>query len=150
VNLYGPGDNFDPQSSHVIPALIKKCVDAVANNNEEITVWGTGKPTREFLYMEDAAEGILLASERYNKPDPVNLGAGFEISIRDLVKLIASLTGFKDKIVWDAAKPDGQPRRMLNTSKAEKEFGFKAKMTLEEGLRRTIDWYRQNRGKRTG
>lgn len=150
VNLYGPGDNFDPQSSHVIPALIKKCVDAVANNNAEITVWGTGKPTREFLYMEDAAEGILLASEKYNKPDPVNLGAGFEISIKDLVKLIAKLTGFKDKIVWDAAKPDGQPRRMLNTSKAEREFGFKAKMSLEEGLRRTIDWYKENRGKRTG
>ena len=147
VNLYGPGDNFDPQSSHVIPALIKKCVDAVANNNTEITVWGTGKPTREFLYMEDAAEGILLASERYNKPDPVNLGAGFEISIKDLVKLIAKLTGFKDKIVWDAAKPDGQPRRMLNTSKAEREFGFKAKVNLEEGLRRTIDWYKE---KRTG
>ena len=130
--------------------LIKKCVDAVANNNEEITVWGTGKPTREFLYMEDAAEGILLASEKYNKPDPVNLGAGFEISIKDLVKLIAKLTGFKDKIVWDTAKPDGQPRRMLNTSKAEKEFGFKAKMSLEEGLRRTIGWYKENRGKRTG
>jgi len=150
VNLYGPGDNFDPQSSHVIPALIKKCVDAIADNNAEITVWGTGKATREFLYMEDAAEGILLASEKYNKPDPVNLGAGFEISIKDLVKLIAKLTGFKDKIVWDAAKPDGQPRRMLNTSKAEKEFGFKAKMSLEEGLRRTIDWYKENRGKRTG
>ncbi len=150
VNLYGPGDNFDPQSSHVIPALIKKCVDAVADNNAKITVWGTGKATREFLYMEDAAEGILLASEKYNKPDPVNLGAGFEISIKDLVKLIAKLTGFKDKIVWDAAKPDGQPRRMLNTSKAEREFGFKAKVSLEEGLRRTIDWYKENRGKRTG
>jgi GDP-L-fucose synthase len=141
VNLYGPGDNFDSQSSHVIPALIKKSVDAMANNDTEITVWGTGKPTREFIYAEDAAEGILLASERYNKPDPVNLGAGFEISIKDLVELIAKFTGFKGKIVWDTTKPDGQPRRMLDTVKAFKEFGFKARMPFEEGLRRTIEWY---------
>jgi GDP-L-fucose synthase len=147
VNLYGPGDNFDPQSSHVIPALIKKCFDAISQpessdpRNSSVTVWGTGKPTREFLYAEDAAEGILLATEHYNKPDPVNLGAGFEISIRDLAELIARLTGFKGRIVWDSTKPDGQPRRMLDTSRAEKEFGFKAKVELEKGLRRTIDWY---------
>ena len=141
VNLYGPGDNFDPQSSHVIPALIKKCVDAIQNNNKEITVWGTGIPTREFLYVEDAAEGILLASEKYNKPDPVNLGTGFEISVKNLAGLIAKLTGFKGKIVWDTTKPDGQPKRMLDTLKAEKEFGFKAKTPLDEGLRRTIEWY---------
>lgn len=141
VNLYGPGDNFDPQSSHVIPALIKKCVDAIQNNSKEITVWGTGIPTREFLYVEDAAEGILLASERYNKPDPVNLGAGFEISIKDLVILIVKLTGFKGRILWDNIMPDGQPRRMLDTSRAEKEFGFEAKTNFEEGLKRTIDWY---------
>jgi len=152
VNLYGPGDNFDPQSSHVIPAIIKKCFDAQKSSTNSpftihhspITVWGTGKPTREFLYVEDAAEGILLATEKYNKSDPINLGAGFEISIRDLVRLIAKLTGFKGKIVWDTAKPDGQPRRCLDTSKAEKEFGFKAKTLFEEGLKRTIEWYRNN------
>jgi len=141
VNLYGPGDNFDPRFSHVIPALIKKCVDAMANNDTEITVWGTGRPTREFLYVEDAAEGILLASERCNKPDPVNLGAGFEISIKDLASLIVKLTGFKGRISWDHAMPDGQPKRMLDTSRAEKEFGFKAKTNFEEGLKKTIDWY---------
>jgi len=141
VNLYGPGDNFDPKSSHVIPALIKKCLDAIANKSKEITVWGSGKPTREFLYMEDAAEGILLASEKYNKPDPVNLGAGFEISIKDLVSLIAKLTDFKGRVLWDHSMPDGQPKRMLDTSRAEKEFGFKASIELEEGLRRTVDWY---------
>ena len=141
VNLYGPGDNFDPQSSHVIPALIKKCVDAIKNYDKEITVWGTGNPTREFLYVEDAAAGILLASERYNKPDPVNLGAGFEISIKDLVELIAKLTGFKGRILWDNTMPDGQPKRMLDTSKAEKEFGFKAETPFEKGLRLTIAWY---------
>ncbi len=141
VNLYGPGDNFDPQSSHVIPALIKKCVDAIAIGNSEVTVWGTGKPTREFLYVEDAAEGILLASEKYNKPDPINLGAGFEISIKDLVDLIVKLTGFKGKILWDNSMPDGQPKRMLDTSRAEREFGFKAKTDFEEGLKKTIDWY---------
>lgn len=145
VNLYGPRDNFDPESSHVIPALIKKCVDAITNNDSQIIVWGTGKATREFLYVEDAAEGVLLATERYNKPDPVNLGAGFEISIKDLVELIVKLTGFKGKIVWDTSKPDGQPRRMLDTSKAEKEFGFKAKTGFEEGLRKTIEWYRESK-----
>lgn len=143
VNLYGPRDNFDPKTSHVIPALIKKCLDAVKNSEKEIVVWGTGKPTREFLYVEDAAEGILLATEKYNKSDPVNLGAGFEISIKDLVELIAKLTGFKGKITWDTTKPDGQPRRRLDTSKACKEFGFKAKTSFEEGLKRTIKWYKK-------
>lgn len=145
VNLYGPRDNFDPQTSHVIPALIKKCFDAIKNKEDKIVVWGTGKPTREFLYVEDAAEGILLATEKYNKSEPVNLGAGFEISIKDLVELIAKLTGFEGKIVWDTTKPDGQPRRRLDTSKAEKEFGFKAKTSFEEGLKKTIDWYMGNR-----
>ncbi|MCX5853497.1 MAG: GDP-L-fucose synthase [Deltaproteobacteria bacterium] len=142
VNLYGPGDNFDPRSSHVIPALIKKCVDAILNREDEIVVWGTGKVTREFIYVEDAAEGIILATEGYNKSDPVNIGAGFEISIEDLVHLIVELTGFKGRIVWDKTKPDGQPRRMLDTTRAFKEFGFRAKTTFEEGLKKTIDWYR--------
>jgi GDP-L-fucose synthase len=141
VNLYGPRDNFDIESSHVIPAVIKKCVDAMRGNHTQITVWGTGKPTREFLYAEDAAEGIVLATERYNKTDPVNLGAGFEITIKDLVEIIAKLTGFKGDIIWDTTKPDGQPRRIVDTSRAEKEFGFKAKTPLEEGLKKTIDWY---------
>jgi GDP-L-fucose synthase len=147
VNLYGPKDNFDPESSHVIPALIKKCVDAISQPQSSIlqpltiSVWGRGKATREFLYVEDAAEGILLATERYNKPDPINLGAGFEISIKDLVQLIAKLTGFDGEIVWDTSKPDGQPRRMLDTSKAEKDFGFKARTSFEEGLKKTIEWY---------
>jgi GDP-L-fucose synthase len=147
VNLYGPRDNFDLESSHVIPALVKKCIDAVNSpptsnlQPPSITVWGTGKPTREFLYVEDAAEGILLATEGYNKQEPVNLGAGFEISIKDLVNLIAKLTGFKGKVVWDKTKPDGQPRRMLDVSKAEKEFGFRAKTGLEVGLKKTIDWF---------
>jgi len=148
TNIYGPRDNFDPESSHVIPALIRKCVDALPQTSNlqppTITVWGTGKPTREFLYVEDAAEGILLATEKYNKPDPVNLGAGFEISIKDLVDLIAKLTGFGGKIIWDSAKPDGQPRRMLDVTKAEKEFGFKAKTRFEEGLKKTIEWYISN------
>lgn len=144
VNLYGPGDNFDPESSHVIPALIKKCFDAIKNNEKEIVVWGTGKATREFLYVEDCAEGIVLAAERYNKPEPVNLGAGFEISIKDLAELIVRLTGFKGKISWDTTKPDGQPRRCLDTTKAEREFGFKAKTEFEEGLKRTIKWYKEN------
>ena len=142
VNLYGPGDNFDPDSSHVIPATIKKCFDAVKNNEEEIVIWGTGKATREFLYAEDAAEGILLACERYNKPEPVNLGAGFEISIKDLVGKIVKLTGFKGKIIWDSEKPDGQPRRCLDTTRAQEEFGFSAKTTFEEGLKKTVQWYR--------
>ncbi len=142
VNLYGPGDNFDPKTSHVIPALIKKCMDAVKNNKKEIVVWGTGSPTREFLYVEDAAEAIVLATEKYNKAEPVNIGAGFEISIKELVRLIARIIGFKGKIVWDKTKPDGQSRRCLDTSRARKEFGFKAKTQFEEGLRRTIEWYK--------
>jgi GDP-L-fucose synthase len=141
VNLYGPGDDLDPSSSHVIPALIKKCCDAITTGQREIVVWGTGKATREFLYVEDAAEGIVLATERYNKLDPVNLGAGFEISINDLVHLIAKLTSFAGTITWDTTKPDGQPRRRLDTSKAEREFGFKATTSFEAGLRKTIEWY---------
>ena len=146
VNLYGPGDNFDLSSSHVIPALIKKCLDAVEKREKYIEVWGTGKATREFLYVEDAAEGIVLATEHYNGAEPVNLGAGSEISIGELVSLIVKLTGFRGEILWDDTKPDGQPRRLLDTTKAEKYFGFKAKMDLEEGLRKTIDWYREKVG----
>ncbi len=177
VNLYGPGDNFNPESSHVIPALIKKCVDTMSYEPgamNSITVWGTGKPTREFLYVEDAARGILLATEKYNKSGPINLGTGFsaaslaslcrrsgrrdlarlsakprasggEISIKDLVELIAKLTGFKGKIIWDTSRPDGQPRRCLDVSKAEKEFGFKAEVSFEKGLKKTIEWYKENR-----
>lgn len=141
VNLYGPRDNFDPGSSHVIPALIKKIHDAQVAGQKEIVVWGTGKATREFLYVEDAAEGILLASERYQKSDPVNLGAGFEISIKELVELIARLMKFDGSIIWDSTKPDGQPRRMLDTSRAEREFGFRAKTNFEVGLKTTIKWY---------
>ncbi len=145
VNLYGPGDNFDPASSHVIPALIRKCVEAQRQGADAIQVWGTGNASREFLYVEDAAEGIVLATERYDKPDPVNLGAGFEITIRDLAQLIAEQSGFSGRIEWDAGKPDGQPRRMLDTSLAEREFGFRARMTFAEGLRRTIEWFRRQR-----
>lgn len=144
VNLYGPGDNFDPKTAHVIPALIKKCFDAIKEGKKEIIVWGTGRPTREFLYVEDAAEAIVLATEKYNKPDPVNIGAGFEISIKDLANLIVKLTGFKGKIKWATSKPDGQPRRRLDTSKAKKEFGFAAKTDFKEGLKKTIQWYREN------
>ena len=143
VNLYGPRDNFDLETSHVIPALIRKCIEAKERGDDHIVVWGTGKPTREFLYVEDAAEGILLATERYNESEPVNLGSGIEISIKDLVHLIARLTGFEGKIVWDTSKPDGQPRRCLDTSKAERLFGFKAKTPFEEGLRKTIEWYKK-------
>jgi len=143
VNLYGPRDNFDPKTSHVIPALIKKCVDAVNEGKDEIVVWGTGNATREFLYVEDCAEAIVLAAEKYNGSDPVNIGSGFEISIKDLAKLIAELTGFKGRIVWDTTKPDGQPRRRLDTTKAEKYFGFKAKTDFREGLKKTIEWYKQ-------
>jgi GDP-L-fucose synthase len=150
VNLYGPGDNFDPRTSHVIPALIKKCVDAVESGAPEIPVWGTGSATREFLYVEDAAEGIVLAAEHYDGAEPVNLGAGREIAIRDLVDLIARLTGFTGRIVWDATKPDGQPRRMLETSRAATLFGFVAKTSFEEGLRQTIAWYRESRPGRGG
>ncbi len=141
TNLYGPGDKFDPENSHVIPALIRKCIEARKHNTKEIVVWGTGKPTRDFLYVEDAAEGILLAAERYNGDQPVNLGSGKEISIRELAELIARLTGFEGKILWDGSKPDGQPRRCLDTSKAERYFGFKAKISFEEGLRRAVEWY---------
>jgi len=169
VNLYGPGDNFDPKSSHVIPALIKKCVDAMSNNEfritnsefqipindsritnndrpPEVVVWGTGKATREFFYVEDAAEAIILAMERYNKSDPVNIGAGFEISIKELVELIVELSGFKGRIIWDKSKPDGQPRRMLDTTKAFTEFGFKAKTDFKEGLKKTVEWYKESLG----
>jgi GDP-L-fucose synthase len=145
VNLYGPRDNFNPEQSHVIPALIKKMVDAKSEGKKEVVVWGTGKASREFLYVEDAAEGILLATEKYNKSDPINLGAGKEITITELVELIARLTGYQGKIIYDASKPDGQPRRCLDTSKAKKEFGFEAKTDLTEGLKRTIEWYTKMR-----
>jgi GDP-L-fucose synthase len=145
VNLYGQRDAFDPEKSHVIPALIKKMVDAKLEGISEVVIWGTGKASREFLYVEDAAEAILLATERYNKPEPVNIGAGKEITIRDLVNLIAELTGYEGKIVWDTSKPDGQPRRCLDTSRAKREFGFEAKTNFREGLLRTIEWYRSTR-----
>jgi GDP-L-fucose synthase len=144
LNLYGPRDNFNPKSSHVIPALIRKFIEAVEEGREEVVVWGTGKPTRGFLYVEDAAEGILLATEKYNKSDPVNLGTDLEISIKHLAELIAKLTGFKGRITWDTSKPDGQPRRRLDTTRAEREFGFRAKVDFEEGLKKTIDWYKEN------
>jgi len=142
VNLYGPGDNFDPGSSHVIPALIKKCVDATEAGAEAIDVWGTGSASREFLYVEDAANGIVFAAERYDGGEPVNLGIGSEIKIRELVGLIARLTGFSGEIRWDPSKPDGQPRRAIDTRRAREWFGFTAGTPFEEGLRRTIDWYR--------
>jgi GDP-L-fucose synthase len=142
VNLYGPGDNFDPASSHVIPALIKKCVDAVAAGDDHIDVWGTGAASREFLYVDDAAEGITLATERYDEAEPVNLGVGREITIRDLVTLIARLTGFAGEVRWDPTKPDGQPRRALDPSRARDRFGFVAQTSFEAGLESTIDWYR--------
>lgn len=146
VNLYGPGDNFFPEdSSHVIPAVIKKCFDAIKEGKKSITVWGTGKPTREFLYVQDAAQGILMAAEKYNKSEPVNLGAGFEIAIKDLVELITKLTNFRGKVIWDPSKPDGQPRRCLDTSRAKREFGFEAKTKLEIGLTKTIEWYRKHK-----
>jgi len=141
VNLYGPRDNFDLESSHVIPALIRKFTEARENNKKEVVVWGTGKASREFLYVEDAARGIILATEKYNKTEPVNLGAGFEIKIKDLVELIAEFTGFNGEIKWDTTKPDGQPRRCLDVSRAEKNFGFKAKTDFREGLKKTIKWY---------
>jgi GDP-L-fucose synthase len=144
VNLYGPRDNFDLESSHVIPALIRKFVDAAKNKQDEVVVWGTGKASREFLYVEDAAEAIILATENYNKPEPVNIGSGKEITICNLVNVIAELTEYKGKIVWDNSKPDGQPRRRLDTSKAKKEFGFEAKTDFRDGLKRTIEWYKQN------
>ncbi|MGH9844147.1 MAG: GDP-L-fucose synthase family protein [Blastocatellia bacterium] len=142
VNLFGPRDNFDPQSSHVIPALIRKCVEAVRDGADHITCWGTGQVTREFLHAEDCAEGLILAAEKYDKSDPVNLGAGFEISIKDLAEKIAFLSGFKGRLVWDPAQPDGQPRRSLDTARAEREFGFRARIGFDEGLKQTIEWYR--------
>jgi GDP-L-fucose synthase len=142
VNLYGPRDNFDPASSHVIPALIKKCADAIERKDPEIVCWGDGTPTREFIHARDAAEGIVRATEGYDSSDPVNIGAGFEISIRALTELIAKLTGFTGTITWDASKPNGQPRRKLDTARAKERFGFEAKIGFEEGLRETIDWYR--------
>lgn len=142
VNLYGPRDNFDPDRSHVIPALIKKMIDAKNEGRKEVVVWGTGKVSREFLYVEDAAEGILLAAEKYDKSEPINLGVGMEVTIRELTNLISELVGYNGKIVWDTSKPEGQPRRMLETNRAKKEFGFEAKTELREGLMKTINWYR--------
>jgi len=142
VNLYGPRDNFDLQTSHVIPALIRKCLEAKRRDASNIGVWGDGSPTREFLYVEDAAEGICLAAERYDSSEPVNLGSGMEISIKDLVLTIKRMIGFTGEVIWDTTKPNGQPRRSLDTSRAEKHFGFRAKTSFEEGLRRTIEWYK--------
>ncbi len=144
VNMYGPEDNFDPQRSHVIAALIKKIYEEKKEGKNYIEVWGTGKPTREFLYVEDGAEGIILAAEKYDKPEPINLGSGMEISIKDLAKLVCKLMNFNGETRWDSSKPDGQPRRRLDTSRAEKEFGFKAKTDFEEGLKKTIQWYEEN------
>ena len=141
VNLYGPGDNFDPANSHVIPALIKKCVDAKNAGDDHIVVWGDGTPTREFLYVQDAAEGIVLAAERYNESAPVNFGSAFEISIKELAELIVRLTGFPGKLIWDPTKPNGQPRRKLDTRRAKEKFGFESRVPFEEGLHKTIDWY---------
>lgn len=141
VNLYGPRDNFNPESSHVIPALIKKFTEAVRDKKDIVEVWGTGSASREFLYVDDAAHAIVLAAERYDKPDPVNIGAGNEISIKNLVEIIAKYTGFRGEIYWDTSKPDGQPRRGLDVSRAEREFGFRATTSFEEGLKKTIDWY---------
>jgi GDP-L-fucose synthase len=145
VNLYGPGDHLDPENSHVIPALIEKCVGAVDRGESEIVCWGDGTPTREFLYVEDAAEAIVLAAARYDRPEPVNLGSGMEISIHDLAHGVAKLTGFQGRIVWDATKPNGQPRRCVDTSRAERWFGFRARTSFEDGLRRTVEWYRTRR-----
>jgi len=141
VNLYGPKDNFDLETSHVIPALIRKCIEAKKRGEDHIVVWGDGSPTREFLYVEDAAEGILLAAEHYNKSEPVNLGSAFEISIKNLLETIVQLIGFKGKVIWDTSKPNGQPRRKLDVSRAEREFGFRARTNFEEGLKKTINWY---------
>jgi GDP-L-fucose synthase len=145
VNLYGPGDNFDVQTSHVIPALIKKCVDAVDGGQDRIECWGSGNVSREFVYTADAAEGILLATEKYNIAEPVNIGSGYEIRIRELAEKIAKLTGFDGEIWWDSSKPDGQPRRRLDVSRARECFGFEAKMPFDEGLKATINWYRASR-----
>ena len=145
VNLYGPRDNFNLETSHVIPALVRKCLEAQVLGEKQVVVWGDGSPTREFLYVEDAAEGILLAAERYDGREPVNLGSGNEISIRKLVELIAEMTGFQGQLVWDTSKPNGQPRRALDTNRAWEYFGFRAQMPFEEGLRRTIEWYKESR-----
>jgi GDP-L-fucose synthase len=145
VNLYGPGDNFNPAGSHVIPALIKKCVDAIESRADHIDCWGTGKVSREFIYAADAAEGILLATEFYNSSEPVNIGAGFEITIKQLSEKIAAITGFSGELRWDSSKPDGQPRRCLDVSKAKKYFGFEARTPFDEGLKATIEWYKANR-----
>jgi len=145
VNLYGPGDNFNPRSSHVIPALIRKCLEAKDQGAKQIIAWGDGSPTREFIYVEDAAEGIALATEKYNGSEPVNIGSSFEISIKDLTEKIARMTGFEGKIVWDTTKPNGQPRRKLDTSRADQYFGFVAKTDFDQGLQKTIDWYIKNR-----
>jgi GDP-L-fucose synthase len=144
VNLYGPHDHFDLETSHVIPAIIRKCVEARARGESRIVLWGDGTPTREFLYVEDAGEGILLAAEHYNGSEPVNLGSGYEIRIKDLAEHIARLTGFQGELVWDTSKPNGQPRRALDVSRAEQKFGFRAQVPFEEGLRRTIDWFIAN------
>ncbi len=148
VNLYGPGDNFDPASSHVIPALIRKCIEARDAGEAEMVCWGSGNATREFLYVDDVAEAFLLATERYDRPEPVNVGAGFEISIRDLATLVAELTGFKGRLRFDPSKPDGQPRRMLDVTRARDAFGFSAKTPFRAGLERTIAWYEQSRAAR--
>jgi len=148
VNLYGPGDNFDLKTSHVIPALIRKSIEAQERGEKELVVWGDGSPTREFLYVEDAADGIVTAAEKYNGAEPVNLGSGYEISIKDLAEMITRLTGFEGKLVWDTSKPNGQPRRGLDVSRAKKYFGWEAKTPFEEGMRRTIEWYRKNRNER--
>ncbi len=150
VNLYGPRDNFNLEASHVIPAFILKCLDAKEHGKDEVVMWGDGTPTREFLYIEDAARGILMATERYDESLPVNLGSGEEISIRDLVGILAGLLDYKGKIVWDTTKPNGQPRRLLDVSRAKEKFGFRAEVKLGDGLRRTIDWYLAMRGKRSG
>lgn len=150
VNLYGPGDNFNPASSHVIPALIRKIMEAKEKNKKKIEVWGTGKATREFLYVEDAARAIVLAAEKYDQEHPVNIGSGYEISIRNLVKLICKLTGYNGEVIWDKTKPDGQPRRLLDISRAEKEFGFKAATNFEDGLVKTIEWYRHSNSNKRG
>jgi GDP-L-fucose synthase len=147
VNLYGPRDNFNLETSHVIPALIRKCLEAQERGDKQVVLWGDGSPTREFLFVEDAAEGILLAAEHYNGSEPVNLGSAMEISIKDLAELISRLTGFEGELVWDTTKPNGQPRRVLDTSRAEQYFGFRAQVPFEEGLRRTIAWYREHRSR---
>jgi len=150
VNLYGPRDNFEPQTSHVIPALVRKCLEAKTADIEEVTLWGDGSPTREFLYVKDAAQGIVAATRFYNKPDPINLGSGQEISIRDLARMIASLTGFRGRFHWDTTKPNGQARRRLDTSRAEREFGFRATTPLKTGLEETIAWYIENASSHSG